>query len=98
MSTTRARESKLREVLRRRAAHNGLELSGPAKTYSDYRAAVAGSAPAICYAYPMQGRLAEAERFRGEGSGYSGDGPLAAAIRHGQDSIHHPHHWNDRPK
>jgi len=46
----------------------------------------------------MQGRLAEAERFRGEGSGYSGDGPLAAAIQHGQDSIHHSHQWNDRPK
>jgi len=31
-------------LLRRRVAHNGLELSGPAKSPSDYRAAVAGSA------------------------------------------------------
>jgi len=37
---------KLKQVLRRRAAHNGLELSGPAKTCSDYRAELAGSAPA----------------------------------------------------
>jgi len=27
---------------------NGFELSGPAKTRSEYRAAVAGSAPASC--------------------------------------------------
>jgi len=27
---------------------NGLELSGPAKTPSEYRAAVAGSAPLAC--------------------------------------------------
>ena len=24
--------------------------------------------------------------------------PLAAAIQHGQDSIHHTCHWDDRPK
>jgi len=29
---------------------NGLELSGPAKTPSGYRAELAGSAPASCYA------------------------------------------------
>ena len=36
----------LKEVLRRRAAHNGLELSGPAKTSSFEIAELAGSAPA----------------------------------------------------
>src|SRR3990172_6155640 len=46
MSTTRARESKLREVLRRRAAHNGFELSGPAKYPSYSRTELAGSPPA----------------------------------------------------
>ena len=46
MSSTMARMPKLKEVLRRRAAPNGLELSGPAKTRSDYRAELAGSAPA----------------------------------------------------
>src|SRR3990172_11480739 len=40
---------------------NGLELSGPAKAPSDYRAELAGSAPAICYAYPMHERLTEAD-------------------------------------
>jgi len=37
---------KIKETVRRRAAHNGLELSGPAKTRSDDRAELAGSAPA----------------------------------------------------
>ena len=33
LSSTRARMQKLREVLRRRAAHNGLELSGAAQLH-----------------------------------------------------------------
>ena len=40
--------SKMKEMVRRRAAHNGLELSGPAKTRSDDRAELAGSAPSSC--------------------------------------------------
>jgi hypothetical protein len=62
MSTTRARESKLREVLRRRAAHNGFELSRPASgaaiilaplwlQFNRIRRAMGGSASASCYAY-----------------------------------------------
>ena len=46
MSSTMARMPKLKEVLRRRAAPNGLELSGPAKIPSSEIAELAGSAPA----------------------------------------------------
>ena len=46
MISARTERSKMKEMLRRRAAHNGLELSGPAKTPSQYRAELAGSAPA----------------------------------------------------
>ena len=60
---------------------NGLELSGPARLLSTQKRVLAGSAPAICYAYPMHGRLAEAERLLQQGSGNSGEGPLAAAIQ-----------------
>ena len=48
MSSTMARMPKLKEVLRRRAAPNGLELSGPARLLSTQKRALAGSAPAIC--------------------------------------------------
>jgi len=34
MSSTTARKSKLKEVLRRRAAHNGLEMSRPASAWN----------------------------------------------------------------
>jgi len=51
----------LKEVFRRRAAHNGLELSGPARLLSTQKRALAGSAPAICYAYRMHERLTEAD-------------------------------------
>src|SRR3972149_7195919 len=44
MSTIRARESKLREVLRRRAAHNGFELSGPGQSPSYSRTELARAA------------------------------------------------------
>jgi len=40
---------------------NGLELSGPARLLSTQKRTLAGSAPAICYAYPMDDRLAEAD-------------------------------------
>ena len=46
MTWARAEISKTKEMLRRRAAHNGLELSGPAKSPLEYRAELAGSAPA----------------------------------------------------
>src|SRR3972149_7532451 len=46
MTSACAEISEMKEILRRRAAHNGFELSGPAKARSDDRAAVAGSAPA----------------------------------------------------
>src|SRR3990172_10083205 len=60
------------------------ELSGPARLLSTQKRVLAGSAPAICYAYPMHGRLAEAERLLQQGSGQSGEGPLAAAIQTGR--------------
>ena len=38
-----------------------VELSGPARPLSTQKRALAGSAPAICYAYRMHERLAEAD-------------------------------------
>ena len=40
---------------------NGFELSGPARLLSTQKRALAGSAPAICYAYPMHQWLTEAD-------------------------------------
>ena len=48
ISSTTARMHKLKQILRRRAAHNGLELSGPAKLVSTQNRPEVGSAAASC--------------------------------------------------